>query len=99
MESYFSKIYLRSGYYQLTVRGENIPKMTFQTRYGHYEFPLMSFGLINSLTFFINLMNKVFRGYLYSFVIFVLDIILVYLKNMGEHMDYLRVVLQVLKEN
>ena len=90
-------IELMSGYHQLRVREDDIQKRAFRTRYEHYEFPLMSFGLINSLTFFINLMNKVFRGYLYSFVIFVLDIILVYSKNEGDHMGHLRVVLQTLK--
>ena len=67
--SYFSKIYLRSGYHQLRVRGEDIPKTTFQNRYGHYDFLVVSFGITNPPTTFIDLMNRVFRNYLDSFVI------------------------------
>ena len=63
-EIYFSKINLRLGYDQLRVRDEDIPKTTFRTIYGHYEFLVMSFGLINSLAAFTDLMNKVFQSYL-----------------------------------
>ena len=73
--------------------------MTFQTRYGHYEFLVMSFGLTNAPTTFMDLMNMVFRNYLDSFVIVFIDDILVYSKNEGEHMGHLRVVSQVLKEH
>ena len=94
--SYFSKIDFRSGYHQLRVRGEDIPKTAFQTWYDHYEFLVMFFGLTNSLPVFMDLMNRVFQSYLDSFVIIFIDDILVYSKNKGDHMDHLRVVLQVL---
>ena len=77
------------------MRGEDIPKTEFQTRYGQYEFLVMSFGLTNSVAAFMDLMNRVFRSYLDSFVIAFIDDILVYLKNEGDHMGHLRVVLQV----
>ena len=78
--SYFSKIDLRLGYQQLRVRGEDIQKMTFKPRYGHYDFLVMSFGFTNDPAVFIDLMNKVFRIYLD--LVFI-DNILVYYKNEG----------------
>ena len=91
--SYFSKIKLRSGYHQLRVRSEDIPKTAIWTRYGHYEFLLMSFGLTNSPTTFMDHMNRVFQSYLDSFVIVFIDDNFVYSKNEGDHMDHLRVVI------
>ena len=81
------------------MRGEDIPKKVFLAIYGHYEFLVMFFGLTNAPTVFMDIMNRVFRSYLNSFVIVFIDNILVYSKNVGEHMNPLRVVLQVLKEN
>ena len=78
--SYFSKIYLMLGYHKLRVRGEDIPKMTFKTRYGHSEFLVMSFGLSNDPATFIDLMNRVIRNYIDYFVIVFIDDILVYSK-------------------
>ena len=81
------------------MRGEEIPKMAFWTRYGHYEFLVMSFGLTKDPVMFINLMNRFFQSNINSFVIVFIDNIMVYLKNVDEHMHHLRVVLQVHKKN
>ena len=95
---YFSKINFRSGYHKLRVRGKDVPNTTFQTRYGYYEFLVMSFGLTNALEAFRDQMNKVFRNYLDSFVIVFIEDILVYSKNEGDYLSHLRVVLQTLEE-
>ena len=79
------------------MRGEDVPKIAFRTRYGHIEFLVMSFGLINASTTFMDLVNRVFRDYLDSFVIIFIDDILVYSKSEDEHMNHLGVVLQVLR--
>ena len=78
---------------------EDIQKIAFRTIYGHYEFLVMSFGLTNAPTAFMDLMKRVFQNYLDSFVIVFIDDILVYSKNEGDHMNHLRLVLQVLKEH
>ena len=96
---YFLKIDLRSGYHQLRVRGEDIPKTSFRTRYGHYEFLVRSFALTNAPAAFMDLMKRVFQNYVDFFVIVFIDDILVFLKNESDHMGHLRVVLQVLKEH
>ncbi|XP_019259514.1 PREDICTED: uncharacterized protein LOC109237642 [Nicotiana attenuata] len=94
----FSKIDLRLNYHQLKIRDLDILKTAFTTRYGHYEFLVMSFGLTNAPAAFMHLINSVFRPYLDSFVIVFIDDILVYSCSQEEHAEHLRVVLQRLRE-
>nr|GFA95553.1 putative reverse transcriptase domain-containing protein [Tanacetum cinerariifolium] len=94
----YSKIDLRSGYHQLKVREEDIPKTTFRTRYGHYEFQVMPFGLTNAPAVFMDLMNRVCKPYLDRFVIVFIDDILIYSKNKKEHEGHLKLILKLLKE-
>jgi hypothetical protein len=92
----FSKIDLRSGYHQMRIRPSNIPKTAFLTRYGLYEFTVMSFGLTNASTYFMNLMNNVFMEYLDRFVVVFIDDILIYSQSDSDHEEHLRLVLQKL---
>ena len=96
--SFFSKINLRLGYYQLRVKDVDVPKKAFRTRYGHYEFLVMPFGLTNALVAFMDLMNGIFHPYLDQFVVVFIDDILVYSKDSQAHEQHLKIVLQILRE-
>src|SRR3954463_8838417 len=95
----FSKIDLQSGYFQLKIREQYIPKTAFTTRYGLYEYTVMPFGLTNAPAYFMNMMNMVFMEFLDKFVVVFINDILIYSKSKEEHEGHLRLILEKLREH
>jgi len=94
----FSEIDLRSGYHQIKVKDEDMQKTAFRTRYGHYEYKVMPFGVNKAPGVFMEYMNRIFHAYMDKFVVVFIDDILIYSKNEEEHAEHLKIVLQMLKE-
>jgi len=94
----FSKIDLRSGYYQLKIKEEDIQKAAFRMRYGHYEFLVMPFGLTNAPAAFMDMMNRTFREFVDRCVVVFIDDILIYSKSREEREEHLSIVLSMLRK-
>ena len=97
--SYFLKIDLKSGYPQLRIKEKDITKTAFSSRYRHYEFFVMPFGLTNVPAAFMDLVNRIFHSYLDQFVVVFADDILIYSPSLESYEEYLRIVLQLLREH
>jgi len=95
----FSKIDLRSRYHQILVKPDDVQKMAFRSRYGHFEYVVMSFGVTNAPAIFMDYMNRIFQPWLDKFFVVFIDNILIYLKTREEHGDHLRVVLKILRDH
>ena len=95
----FSKIDLMSGYHQILVKSKDVQKTAFKSRYGHYEYVVMSFRVTNAPVILMDYMNRIFRPYLDQFVVVFLDDILIYSESRDEHAEHLRVVLGILREH
>jgi len=96
--SVFSKIDLRSRYHQILVKADDVQKTTFRSRYGHYEYVVMPFGVTNAPAVFMDYMNRIFRPFLDKFIVVFIDDILIYSRTQEEHTKHLRLVLGVLRE-
>ena len=96
---FFTKIDLRSGYYQIRMHPDSIQKTAFRTRYGHFEFLVLPFGLTNAPATFMHLMHQIFREQLDKFIVIFLDDILVYSQTLQDHIDHVRRTLQVLRDH
>jgi hypothetical protein len=95
----FSKIDLRSGYHQIKIKPSDVPKIAFSTRYGLYEYLVISFGLTNAPAYFMYLMNSVFMLELDKFIVVFINDILIYSKNLEDHARHLHIILQRLREH